>query len=186
MRAVIVREVGKIEVVEWPAPVAGPGQLVVRVAGCGVCYRDIIDRDGKYPWMKRPVVTGHELAGTVTAVGDGVTDFVVGDRVAATHRAACGECAACRADEETRCVGSPVAYGITVDGGYAEEVAVWASSLTRVPAGVDLVEASFLHCTAAVALRALRRHARLVAGETVVMTGATGGVGVHALQVARI
>lgn len=186
MRAVVVREVGQLEVTEWKTPTAGAGQLVVRVAGCGVCYRDLIDRDGKYPWMVRPIVTGHELAGTVTSVGAGVSDFAVGDRVAATHRAPCGECPACRSGEETRCVGSPVSYGITVDGGYAESVAVWASSLVKVPDGVDLVEAAFLHCTAAVALRALRKHARLEPGETVVMTGATGGVGVHALQVARI
>jgi acryloyl-coenzyme A reductase len=186
MRAVVIREVGKIEVTEWAAPTAGAGQVIVRVAACGVCHRDLIDRDGKYPFMRRPVVTGHELAGTVRAVGAGVRDFSVGDRVAAVHRAPCGECTACTAGEETRCLGSPVSYGLTVDGGYAEEVAVWASSLVKVPDGVDLVEASFLHCTAAVALRALRKHARLVAGETVVMTGATGGVGVHALQVARI
>jgi D-arabinose 1-dehydrogenase-like Zn-dependent alcohol dehydrogenase len=187
MRAVVVREVGQLEVTrDWKAPSAGAGQVVLRVAGCGVCYRDIIDRDGKYPWMVRPIVTGHELAGTVTAVGAGVSEFAVGDRVAATHRAPCGECAPCRGGEETRCMGSPVSYGITVDGGYAEEVAVWASSLVRVPDSVDLVEAAFMHCTAAVALRALRKHARLQPGETVVMTGATGGVGVHALQVARI
>jgi acryloyl-coenzyme A reductase len=186
MRAVVIRDVGKIEVTEWAAPTAGAGQVIVRVAACGVCHRDLVDRDGKYPFMRRPVVTGHELAGTVRAVGEGVREFAVGDRVAAVHRAPCGSCANCAGGEETRCLGSPVSYGLTVDGGYAEEVAVWASSLVRVPDGVDLVEASFLHCTAAVALRALRKHARLVAGETVVMTGATGGVGVHALQVARI
>lgn len=77
-------------------------------------------------------------------------------------------------------------YGVTVDGGYAERARLWASSLTRVPDGVDLPAAAMLNCTAAVALRALRRHARLVAGETVLVTGASGGVGVHALQVARI
>jgi D-arabinose 1-dehydrogenase-like Zn-dependent alcohol dehydrogenase len=115
-----------------------------------------------------------------------VSDFAVGDRVVATHRAPCGSCAACAAGEETRCLGSPVSYGQTVDGGYAEQMALWTSSLVRVPDAVDLAEASFIHCTAAVALRALGKHARLQAGETVVLTGATGGVGVHAIQVARI
>ena len=186
MQAVVIRDIGKMELTEWPTPTAGPGQVVVRVAACGVCYRDLIDRDGKYPFMRRPVVTGHELGGTITAVGSGVDGFVVGDRVVAVHRAPCGECAMCRAAEETRCLGSPVMYGVTVDGGYAEAVALWASSLVRVPDGVDLGDASVLHCTAAVALRALRKHARLCAGETVLMTGASGGVGVHALQIAHI
>ncbi len=186
MRAAVIRQIGAIELVDdWAAPTAGAGQVVVRVAACGVCHRDLIDRDGGYPFLQRPVVTGHEVAGVVEAVGAGVGAFAVGDRVVAVHRAPCGACAACRAGEETRCVGSPVMYGITVDGGYAERVALWESSLVRVPDGVELEAAAVLHCTAAVALRALRAHARLAAGETVLMTGASGGVGVHALQVAR-
>src|SRR5438067_11620721 len=132
MRAAVIREVGAIELVDdWPAPAAGPGQVVVRVAACGVCYRDLIDRDGKYPFLRRPVVTGHEVAGTVEAVGAGVLAFGVGDRVVAVHRAPCGSCASCAAGEETRCAASPVMYGVTVDGGYAERVALWESSLVR-------------------------------------------------------
>jgi D-arabinose 1-dehydrogenase-like Zn-dependent alcohol dehydrogenase len=187
MRAAVIRQVGALELVDdWATPTAGAGQVVVRVAGCGVCYRDLIDRDGGYPWMRRPVVTGHELAGTIEAIGDGVRGFAVGERVAAVHRAPCGECAACTGGDETRCAMSLVMYGVTVDGGYAERVALAAASLVRVPDEVELAAAAVLHCTAGVALRALRRQARLAAGETVVMTGASGGVGVHALQVARL
>ena len=187
MRAAVIRQIGALELVDdWPAPAAAAGQVVVRVAACGVCHRDLIDRGGGYPWMRRPVVTGHEVAGIVEAVGDGVRGFGVGDRVVAVHRAPCGECAACAGGDETRCAASLVMYGVTVDGAYAERVALWASSLVRVPDGLELAAAAVLHCTAAVALRALRRHGRLVRGETVVMTGASGGVGVHALQVARI
>lgn len=187
MRAAVIREVGSIELVDnWDEPKAGPGQVMVKVAACGVCYRDLVDRDGGYAFMRRPVVTGHEIAGTVEAVGDGVREFAVGDRVACGLRAPCGECAACRAGDEVRCQASPVMYGITVDGGYAERTVLWAGSLTRVPEGVDLQAAAMLNCTAGVALRMLRRHARLVAGETVLITGASGGVGVHALQVAHI
>ena len=187
MRAAVIREIGALELVDdWAEPRAGAGQVVVRVAACGVCHRDLIDRDGGYGFMRRPVVTGHEVAGTVEAVGDGVRGFAVGDGVVTGLRAPCGECAACVAGDEVRCQASAVVYGITVDGGYAERARLWASSLVRVPDGVDLAAAAILNCTAAVALRALRRHARLAAGETVLMTGASGGVGVHALQVARI
>ncbi|HZS42109.1 MAG TPA: alcohol dehydrogenase catalytic domain-containing protein [Polyangia bacterium] len=189
MKAIVIREAGgpeRLELADWPSPQPGAGQVLVRVAACGVCYRDLLDREGKYPFMKRPVVTGHEWAGEIVAIGAGVRQFAAGDRVATTHRPACGECAPCRAGDETHCQTAMASYGLTVDGGYAEEVLAWESSLVRVPDAVPLDGAAFLHCTAAVALRALRHHARLAAGQTVVMTGATGGVGVHALQVAKL
>src|SRR5688572_8647065 len=110
MRAMVIREPGGLEKLEWsevPSPVAGAG-----VAACGVCYRDLLDREGKYPFMKRPVVTGHELAGEVISVGEGV-DLKVGDRVATTHRPSCGACDACARGDETHCLGSPISYGLT-------------------------------------------------------------------------
>jgi acryloyl-coenzyme A reductase len=189
MRAIVIHEPGGVErlnLVDWPSPTPGAGQVRVRVAACGVCYRDVVDRQGGYPFMKRPVVTGHEWAGEIVEVGPDVRDFAVGDRVAATHRPACGECDACLAGEETRCSGTIASYGLTADGGYAEEVLAWTSSLVRVPAALPLDEAAFLHCTAAVALRALRRHGGLERGQTVLITGASGGVGIHAVQVAKI
>jgi D-arabinose 1-dehydrogenase-like Zn-dependent alcohol dehydrogenase len=188
MRGMVIREPGGLEKLEWtelPSPVAGPGQVVVKVAACGVCYRDLLDREGKYAFMKRPVVTGHEFGGEVISVGEGV-DLRVGDRVVTTHRPSCGSCEACLRGEETHCLQSPVSYGLTTDGGYAEEALLWAASTVRVPDGVATADACFLHCTAGVALRALRHHGRLAAGDTVVMTGASGGVGVHAMQVAKI
>jgi acryloyl-coenzyme A reductase len=189
MRAIQIREPGgleRLELVDVPSPEPGAGQVRVRVAACGVCYRDLLDRQGKYPFMKRPVITGHEFAGEVVARGPGVSAWAVGDRVASTHRPSCGECDVCRAGDETHCLRAPASYRLTVDGGYAEEVLAWESSLVRVPDAVALGDAAFLHCTAAVALRALRVHGRLRAGQTVLMTGATGGVGIHALQVAKI
>ncbi len=189
MKAVVIRAPGgpeALELSDWPSPTVGPGQVRVLVRGCGVCYRDVVDRQGKYPFMRRPVVTGHEWAGEIAEVGAGVVAFAVGDRVASVHRPACGECEPCLAGDEIRCQASPVMYGLTVDGGYAEQILAWVGSLVKVPATVPLDEAAVLHCTAAVALRALRHHARLVAGETVVITGASGGVGVYAIQVAKI
>jgi D-arabinose 1-dehydrogenase-like Zn-dependent alcohol dehydrogenase len=189
MRAIVIREPGdvsKLELSDVKLSEPGPKQVKLKVAGCGVCYRDLVDRMGGYPFMRRPVTTGHEFAGTITAVGSDVGEWRVGDRVAVTHRPPCGDCVACKSGEETRCIGSPLMYGLTADGGYAEEALAWSASLVRVPDGLALEEAAFLHCTAGVALRALRHQARLRAGEWVVVTGATGGVGVHAVQVARI
>lgn len=189
MRAIVIREPGdvsKLDLTEVSLGQPGPKQVKLKIAACGVCYRDLVDRMGGYPFMRRPVTTGHEFAGTITAVGSDVGEWKVGDRVAVTHRPACGDCVACKSGGETRCIGSPLMYGLTADGGYAEEALAWSASLVRVPDGLALEEAAFLHCTAGVALRALRHQARLRAGEWVVVTGATGGVGVHAVQVARI
>jgi D-arabinose 1-dehydrogenase-like Zn-dependent alcohol dehydrogenase len=184
----LIREPGGVEKLEWselPSPVPGAGQVLVKVAACGVCYRDLIDREGKYSFMKRPVVTGHEFAGEVIAVGPGA-NLQIGDRVATIHRPPCGECAACLRGDETHCLQSLASYGLTADGGYAEEAILWASSTVKVPDKLPLDQACFLHCTAAVALRGLRHHGRLQSGDTVVITGASGGVGVHAMQVAKI
>jgi D-arabinose 1-dehydrogenase-like Zn-dependent alcohol dehydrogenase len=180
----VIREAGApLELSDLATPVAGPGQVVVRVAACGVCYRDLLDREGKYPFMKRPVVTGHEVSGVVASDGE---KFKKGDRVVTTHRPSCGSCPACARGEETHCLQSPISYGLTADGGYAEEALLWEASLVAVPEALSLEAASFLHCTAAVALRALRHHARIEKGNTVLITGASGGVGVHAMQVAKI
>jgi D-arabinose 1-dehydrogenase-like Zn-dependent alcohol dehydrogenase len=135
--------------------------------------------------MKRPVVTGHELSGEVVEVGAGAA-FAVGERVCAVHRPPCGACDDCRAGQETRCSRAVHAFGLTVDGSYAELVLAHADALVRMPPEVPFEKAAFLHCTAAVALRALRERARVQAGEWVLVTGASGGVGIHALQLARL
>ena len=189
MRAIVIREAGGLDKliateVEWPRIDAG--QVLVRVHATGVCHRDLLDREGKYPFMRRPIVTGHEFAGEIVEVHPSVTSWKVGERVVNLHRPPCGECEGCRAGDETLCMGSPYMFGLTVDGSYAEYVAAHAGALVRMPDVVPYDGACFLMCTAAVALRALRTHARLVAGETVVITGASGGVGIHAVQVAKI
>src|SRR3954469_5864324 len=110
MRAMVIRDAGApLELTELVPPAAGAGQVVVRVAACGVCYRDLLDREGKYPFMKRPVVTGHELGGEVIAVGDGV-ELKPGDRVVTTHRPSCGSCDACRRGQESYCMQSLASY----------------------------------------------------------------------------
>jgi D-arabinose 1-dehydrogenase-like Zn-dependent alcohol dehydrogenase len=187
MRAIVLHEPGppehlRLEERERPTP--GPGEALVRVRAAGVCYRDCIDRRGGFPFMKRPVVPGHELAGEVVAVGDGV-EIAPGSRVVNVHRAPCGACRYCNAGEEPRCERSSAMFGLTIDGAYAEHVLAPAGSLVPLPAEIEHAQGCFLACTAGVALRALERHAKLRPGETVLVTGASGGVGLHALGVAR-
>ena len=189
MKAVVLREIGPAEnlkLEDAPRPEVTPGHVLVRVRAAGVCYRDIVDRRGGFPYMKSPVVPGHEFAGEVVELGEGVVGRHVGDRVVNLHRPPCGVCQYCRAGHEPRCTSSLYAFGLTVDGGYAEYVLAPAGCLVPLPDEIAFQHGCFLACTAGVALRALRVRAAVREGETVLVTGASGGVGLHALQVARL
>src|SRR5262249_32982222 len=162
----------------------GPGEALVRVRAAGVCHRDVLDRKGAFPFLKPPIITGHELAGEVVALGEGVTEVAVHDRVTAVHRPPCGACEPCTRGDEIQCARSWKSYGMTMDGAYAEYVAAPVATLVRIPEALSYAEAAPLHCTAAVALHALRAVGDVRLGETVLLTGATGGVGQMALQLA--
>lgn len=157
MRAVLCEELGLPEtltVAEVDAPVPGPGQLLVDVAGCGVNYPDYLMIQGKYQFTPpMPFTPGSEVAGTVTALGDGVEGVAVGDRV----------------------------LGAAPYGGMAEQVLLPAATTVGVPAGVDLVEASAFLFTFGTSHHALKQRARLQAGETLLVLGAAGGVGLAAV-----
>jgi NADPH:quinone reductase-like Zn-dependent oxidoreductase len=188
MRAVVLDRTGGPEVLEWrevPEPVVGPDDVLVRVRASGVCGRDVIDRRGGFPAMKLPVILGHEFAGEVVSVGNAVTAFAVGDRVANLHRPFCGACDACVSGEIPDCTSAWQSFGHTIDGGYAELVAVPEKALVAVPSDIGFTDAASVGCTAAVALRALRHEAGLQLGETVLITGASGGVGMQAIQIAK-
>lgn len=188
MRAIVMQQTGdadRLQLETVPTPEPRPGWVRVQVHAEGVCYRDIVERRGGFAFIKKPVVPGHEFAGVVDACGEGVSTFAPGDRVVNLHRAACGECSACASGHETRCRRALEVFGLSVDGGYAEYVVAPVGCLVPLPEAIPFEQACFLNCTAAVALRALRGAARLQAGETVLVTGASGGVGIHAVQVAK-
>jgi acryloyl-coenzyme A reductase len=168
-----------------PVPEPGAGEVLVRVGACGVCGRDRVDRRGGYPGMRLPVTLGHEIAGTVVARGAGVDDLAVGDRVASLQSAPCGTCSECRVDRTNRCR-EPLTFGHKLDGGYAEYVAAPARAWVRLPDGVPDEVGAMLACAVGTCLRALRDRAGLRAGETVAITGAGGGLGLQAIQVARM
>ncbi|MBI2872752.1 MAG: alcohol dehydrogenase catalytic domain-containing protein [Chloroflexi bacterium] len=187
MRALVLVDPGEtphLEVQAVPDPVPGPGQVVLRVLACGLCHHDVLVMRGTLRRGVKPqVVLGHEIAGEVVAAGPGVADIRIGDRVATLQTNACGHCDRCQTGRHHRCrVGTGI--GHTVDGGLAEYVAVSAHSVAPVPHGMAPEEACLLGCPIGVALKGVRDAARVRAGETALVTGATGGLGVHAVQVA--
>lgn len=166
---------------EVPAPVAGPGEVVVRVAAAGVSYRDIVERNGTYRRdVTFPSIMGIEIAGTVVEVGAGVTRVAIGERVCTKPFSSCGACRYCRSGRETTCRQRRV-----VKGGYAEYVALAEDAAVAIPADMPFEIACLIGPGAGVALNAVRDTARVQIGDVVLVTGATGGVGLPAVQIAR-
>lgn len=166
----------------------GPGQVSIEVEACGVCYRDLIDRRGGFPFLQLPITPGHEVAGRVVAVGppvDGAEPLAIGARVGTMHRDSCGACAACEVGETSLCVGAAWVFGILADGGYATHLLAPARALYPLPDALPAAHAAVMHCTFGTAYRDLVTLGRLAAGERVVITGANGGVGSAGVQIAK-
>lgn len=190
MRAVVVRDTGGPEalVLETVAdPVPGPGDVVIEVAACGVCFHDVVTRNGTLKaGVRTPFIPGHEVAGTIVAIGTGVDDFAVGDRVATTQRSRiCGYCRYCRSAREPLCERAEFMGDAGLNGGYAEYVAVATDTIARVPDDVSLDEAAIAACAVGTMLHAVREVGRIRMGERVLVTGGGGGLGIHGVQLAR-
>jgi len=172
------------ERVDAAGPALEPTHVRVKVEACGVCHRDLLDREGRFPFLQVPVTPGHEAVGRVVEVGDRVADFAPGQRVATMHRDACGQCPACSAGEPSLCSSAAWVFGILADGGYASEVAAPASAFYATSDSLAPAAAAVLHCTFGTAYRDLVTLGHLRPGERVLVTGANGGVGSAAVEIA--
>ena len=170
--------------IDVPTPRPEPHQALIRVIACGFCHHDRSVMAGVLRRGVGPgVILGHEISGLVVETGTEVTGLQHGDRVVSILTEACGNCDRCANGREHRCrEGQGIGHGR--DGGFAEYVALSEYSLVKVPEGVDPVGAALLACPMGVALQAVRETAQVTAGETVVVTGAGGGLGSHAVQAA--
>ena len=175
---------GPLTVQDVPAPDPAPGGVVVRVGASGVCRSDWHAWQGHDPDVVLPHVPGHELAGTVAAVGAEVRRWRVGDRVTVPFVNACGRCPQCAAGEHQVCT-RQTQPGFTHWGSMAEYVALDAAdvNLVALPAGLDDATAASLGCRFATAFRAVVQVAGVRPGEWVAVHGC-GGVGLSAVQVA--
>ena len=167
---------------EVPDPVPGPGEALVEVEACGFCHHDLLVMKGVLRRGVGPgVILGHEVSGTIREVGSRVTSVGPGDRVVTLLTDACGRCDRCLQGLEHRCRnGQGIGHGR--NGGFAEYMAVSEFSLITLPNDLDLAAAALLACPMGVALQGLQTCGRVQPGETVVVTGAGGGLGVHAVQ----
>ena len=190
MKAIVVRQTGgldamNLETVADPTP--AERDVVVQVEACGVCMHDVAVRDGTLKrGVELPCILGHEVSGTVVGVGSKVKRFRIGQRVATVQRYhICGACRFCRAAREPLCEERKFLGDWGMVGGYAEYVAVEDDNVAEVPDGVPLAEASIAACAMGTILNAVRDVGKLQMGESVLVTGAGGGLGLHALQIAN-
>lgn len=185
MRAAVLHAPGpadafRIEEVLVPQP--GPDGVLVEIRACGVSYRDVVERNGTYRRdVDFPTILGVEIAGVVASVGAQVPELKPGDHVCSKAFASCGRCRLCRGGRETTC-----SLRRPVRGGYAKYVALPWDALVRTPGDLPFKVACTLGPASGVALNAVRDVAHVTVGETVLVTGATGGVGWPAVQIAML
>ena len=142
---------------DLPAPVAGPGQILVRVTACAVCRTDLHVMDGELPEPKVPLILGHEIVGRVEKLGEGVSGFQVGERVGIPWLGwTCGECEFCTSERENLCPRAKFT-GYTLDGGYAELTVADARFCFRVPEVGDDAATAPLMCAGLIGYRSLRK-----------------------------
>ena len=188
VRAVLLRAAGQFELADVPVPAPGRGQALLRVKAATICGTDQKIFAGQFPGTPFPHIPGHEFAGEIVEVGDGVDRFAPGDRVGVEVHVGCGACARCLEGLYQLCLNygkvdrGHAHIGFTVPGGLAEYVAVSAKALHRLPEQLSWDEGAFTD-NIGIALYAVER-GQLRAGERVAVVGA-GAFGALAAQVAR-
>jgi 2-desacetyl-2-hydroxyethyl bacteriochlorophyllide A dehydrogenase len=176
---------GKFEVRTIPDPKPGSGDVVVRVHACGLNHLDLWLEEAGLPMpVQLPRTPGGEIAGQVDAVGAGVSDWRVGDRVAVQSNVFCGDCEFCRRGEESQCLRSEI-LGVQRDGGFADKVVVPARALVKLPAAVDFKTSAALTLAGSTAMHMLTSRTQVRPGDWVLAIGGASGVGSAAIQIAR-
>lgn len=186
MKALLLTEYRKLELVEMEAPVCGPDEVLIRVAACGICGSDIHGYDGSSGRRIPPLVMGHEAAGTIAATGENVTSLSVGDRVTMDSTVYCGRCFYCRRGDinlcDNRCVLGVSCGDYRRHGAFAEYLAVPAHIVYRLPDSLPFEHAALIE-SVSIAVHAVNR-TPIRLGDTAVVIGA-GMIGLLVIQALR-
>lgn len=186
MKAMVLTEFARpLREQQLPVPTPGPGEVLLRVRYCGICGTDLKIVDGKLPGIIRlPHVPGHEVAGEVAALGPGVEGIRVGDRGIAAIYVTCHDCELCRSGRENICF-TVRRLGFELPGGFAEYLTLPAYNFCPVAPGSNLRDMAVLTDAVGTPYHALKSVARVRQGQSVLLVGA-GGLGLHAVQLARL
>jgi S-(hydroxymethyl)glutathione dehydrogenase/alcohol dehydrogenase len=200
--AVLNQQPGALEIEELRIDNPGPGEVLVRTVGAGLCHSDLHFMEGLFP-LKVPAVLGHESAGVVEAVGDGVTYVEPGDHVVCCLSIFCGQCRQCLSGAPNRCTntaaasrprgaparlsrddGTPIMQFARL-GGFAEQMLIHENGVVKIDKDLPLETAALVGCGVLTGTGAVFRTARVEPGSRVLVIGA-GGIGLGAIQAARI
>jgi propanol-preferring alcohol dehydrogenase len=177
---------GPLRLEEVALPKLGPGDALLRVSATGAGLTVVIMTANPGIVTSYPRIPGHEVAGEVVEVGAQVQNVKKGDRVACHFYLTCKACQFCRSGRETLCRNFGGYLGMAADGGYAEYMAAPALNLCRIPEGVSDLEAAIATDAIATPFHACKEEAKIGPGDQVLVVGAGGGVGIHAVQMARL
>jgi len=188
MKAVIFRRHGGPDVLEYadvPDPVAGEGQVLLRVQACSINHLDLWVRQGIPAYqVTLPHISGCDVAGTIERIGPGVTGYSVGDRVVLAPGISCGTCDWCRVGHDNFCASYRI-RGAGTAGGYAESISAHASDILPIPQDLSFEEAAAFPLVFLTAWHMLATRAKVQAGDTVLVHAAGSGVGHAAVQIAK-
>jgi D-arabinose 1-dehydrogenase-like Zn-dependent alcohol dehydrogenase len=174
---------GDFEIVEREIPKPGVGHVLIKVLACGVCHSDVLTKEGLWPGIQFPRVPGHEVAGIIEELGEGVSGWTKGQRAGVGwHGGHDGTCLQCRRGDFGNCQNMKIA-GISYDGGYQQYMVAPVEALTAMPEGLSDVEAAPLLCAGITTFNALR-HSGAVPGDLVAVLG-IGGLGHLGIQFAN-
>lgn len=193
MKAMVLREFGPPKNLRWetvPTPTLHAGEALLRVRSVSINLFHVEFRSGRALQVPLPRIMGSGPAGEVAAVASDVQDIVPGQRVVVCNNVSCGNCRFCRAGRETLCADlnshRSGMIGVHRDGGYAEFTAVPARNLIALPDAVSFEQACVVPTTIGPVFKACTARAGVRPGENVLIVGAGGGMGLHAVQMARV
>ena len=173
-----------VAVEDVPIPEPGPGEVLVKVAFCGICHSDLSLINGTFPAQVPVVTQGHEASGTIAGLGPDVTGWAEGDRVILAAGRPCLTCPNCRRGDVTNCLRTRL-MAFAYDGAWAEYTIAHAGGLTHIPDNVSFEQAAILADAVSTPFGAVVRTGRVVIGESVGVWG-VGGLGTHIVQLARL
>jgi D-arabinose 1-dehydrogenase-like Zn-dependent alcohol dehydrogenase len=173
-----------VAVEDVPIPEPGPGEVLVKVAFCGICHSDLSLINGTFSAQVPVVTQGHEASGTIAGLGPDVTGWAEGDRVILAAGRPCLTCPNCRRGDVTNCLRTRL-MAFAYDGAWAEYTIAHAGGLTPIPDNVSFEQAAILADAVSTPFGAVVRTGKVVIGESVGVWG-VGGLGTHIVQLARL
>lgn len=185
MRAAVLRGYHEpLQIEEKPIPVPGPGEVLVKVRASGLCVSDIHIQDGKIGTVHLPYTPGHEMAGVIATVGEGVDPARIGEHISAAIDIVCGECEFCRTGRTNLCR-SLVRIGFERDGSHEEYCVIPAKNAFTVDPTIPFEEITGIPDAVGCMYNGLKNQAKLGIGQTLLILG-VGGLGMNAIQIAKL